>query len=129
MAGKGAKISGGGVQGGKAGLGKNGELSVDKFVEDQLAMVEIEREAEEGQTKADHEGLTLKQLEEKGVVLSSLAIWERKQGLGGRTLITLARDRALSSKEQVRQGGKGDGQGGKGDGQVLPHTADYQGFP
>lgn len=46
MAGKGAKISGGGVQGGKAGLGKNGELSVDKFVEDQLAMVEIEREAE-----------------------------------------------------------------------------------
>ena len=65
---------------------------------------------QEGQTKSDLEGLTLKQLEEKGVVLSSLTIWERRQGLGGRTLITLARDRALTSKENAKHGGKGDGQ-------------------
>jgi hypothetical protein len=55
MPGKGAKSDGGGVQGGKAGLGKDGELSVDKFVEDQIAMVEIEREAEVILTHESHE--------------------------------------------------------------------------
>jgi len=81
---------------------------VDKFCENQLALVDVEREAEEGNTAEEMQSLSLKQLEEKGVALSSLTVTEKKEGLGGRTLLTLTREKWLG------------GEKGKGDEPLLP---------
>jgi superfamily I DNA and/or RNA helicase len=77
---------------------------IETFVAKQLELVELECSAEETATKEEQQSMTLKQLEEKGVVLSGLTVDERKHGLGGHTLLTLVRYKALGGESSKKDG-------------------------
>ena len=51
---------------------------IEKFAAKQLALVELECAAEETAAKEEQQSLTMKQLEEKGVVLSGLVALRRR---------------------------------------------------
>eukprot|EP00960_Hanusia_phi_P019339 571247-Hanusia_phi.AAC.1 len=74
-------------------------MDLDAWTQMQLELVDMERRAEEAQTAEEQESLNLKQLEERGVVIGSLVLTEQKHGLGGRTLVTLSRSKALGGKK------------------------------
>ena len=74
-------------------------MDLEAWTQKQLELVDMERMAEEAQTADEQETLSLKQLEERGVVIGSLVLTERKHGLGGRTLVTLCRSKALGGKK------------------------------
>ena len=80
------------------------EYDIELFASKQLELVELECAAEETATKEEQQSLTLKQLEEKGVVLSGLVVDERKHGLGGHTLLTLVRSKALGGEASKKDG-------------------------
>jgi len=80
------------------------EEDIQSFVSKQLELVELECTAEEDATKDEQQSLTFKQLEEKGIVLSGLVVDERKHGLGGHTLLTLVRNKALGGEASKKDG-------------------------
>ena len=80
------------------------EEDIEKFATKQLELVELECAAEETAAQEEQQSLSLRQLEEKGVVLSGLLVDERKHGLGGHTLLTLVRNKALGAETSKKDG-------------------------
>jgi hypothetical protein len=69
-----------------------------------LACAQMTLRAKRPETRQPAERIDICTAQEKGVVLSGLLVDERKHGLGGHTLLTLVRSKALSSESSQKHG-------------------------
>ena len=69
-----------------------------------LARARMTLRAKRPETRQPAARLDICTAQEKGVVLSGLLVDERKHGLGGHTLLTLVRSKALSSEASQKHG-------------------------
>ncbi|XP_024430147.2 DNA-binding protein SMUBP-2 isoform X1 [Desmodus rotundus] len=71
--------------------------TVESFVTKQLDLLELEREAEVEERRAWQEGISLKELQSRGVCLLKLQLSSQRTGLYGQLLVTLEPRRCASA--------------------------------
>ncbi|XP_016041773.2 LOW QUALITY PROTEIN: DNA-binding protein SMUBP-2 [Erinaceus europaeus] len=74
-----------------------GSAAVERFVRRQLALLQLERDAELEERRSWQEGVSLKELQSRGVCLLKLQVSGQRTGLYGRRLVTLEPRRGVAT--------------------------------
>ncbi|KAK2718975.1 hypothetical protein QYM36_006105 [Artemia franciscana] len=79
----------------------------EEFIDNQLSLIQLERQAEIDEEKKIKSSSSLRQLQKSGVALTRLVVTERKTGLLGRTMVYL---RPIGSSDELPNSNFSNGQ-------------------